>query len=636
MTKIGYFIVSYIISNYWVMIVTMATIGGMVITYRSVKNRLDKFMIGYSGERIDIKTSPQQELIDNIRKMMLKTILDVQNGKKLLTESIIPKSLMVPTSWPPWLVAIVLDGNVVGMASRVDVPNYPHGILLTAGHVLKDLRGVDGVKLVHETHSVLLPKVEPSVNTSGALDIVGLDLSPSVWSSLHVKKLSISPVLHYSDAIKAYGFNYDARLSMSVGTIVPEYGMVMNHTASTIQSWSGSPIVNQYGKLVAIHYGSKIDMTENVAHAVTGLWNRFSPESKNGKRNAWIYQEMLDAAERKAELHMTSFVDKRNANYDMVFDNYEVQVVPNGQSARFINTAEKLYDAIEGQPGKQSGGDYMRSLAKYRNYVKHKDDEASKITRVTGAQRKAYFDNYFNFRALEVQNQAIGAEPWDLHPSSDEKITKEKQVEIEKDIIERALAAKARISEYEAKMSILRKMALEGVKHKWSDEPIDLDDEDYELIGKLDKVLPESGFQPDCILGPHAILSATPQNSFERTLLTKSITIPLVQVDTQTITSPLKTPPAVLQQRKRVKAKFQQTEQQSSVPMHMGLEITSGSHMEKFVTPCSQKLENHQLNSIAEQAPRSKKALRRSKYRLRKRERMRYLLEEQLQKEKAC
>jgi hypothetical protein len=636
LAKTGYFIVSYIVSNYWVMIVTMATLGGLVVTIKSVKDRIDKFLIGYSAERIDIKTSPQQELLDNIRKMMLKTIADAHSGKKLLAESIIPQSMMIPTSWPPYLVAIVLDGNVVGMGSRVDVPSYPHGVLLTAGHVLKDLRGSVNVKLVHEKHSVDLPNVEPSIITSGVLDIVGLDLSPTIWSSLQVKKIAISSTLHYSDAIKVFGFNYDAQLTMSLGVVTPEYGMVMNHNASTIHSWSGSPVVNQYGKLLAIHYGSKITMAENVAHAVTGLWNRFSPESKNGKRNAWIYQEMLDAAERKAELHMASLADKRNTNYDYVFDNYEVQVVPKGQSARFVNTAEKLFDAIEGQPGRQSNGDYIRSLGKYQNYVKHKDNESTKITRVSGAQRKAYFDNYFNFRALEVQNQAIGAEPWDLHPTSDQVLTPERQAEIEKDIVERTVAARSRIKEYEEKITILRKMAEEGIKHKWSDEPLDLDDEDYALIGQLDTVMPESGFPPDCISGAHTIQRAQLPSTFAK-IPSPPVTMKhLERVGIPTTTLQLTTLPVILPLQKKVKAKpLEKSELLSSVLMPLSSVATSGSDKETFVTPFSPKLESHQLNSIAEQAPLSKKALRRSKYRLRKRERMRYLQEELKLKELA-
>jgi hypothetical protein len=480
---------------------------------------------GYIGEPLKLTNTAQRQSADEARIMFYQAMKDWFGGKEISPESMQPRSFMLPAPWPAYLVAIVLDGTIVGMGSRVEVPNYPNGVLISAGHVFKDLRGAKNVRLMKGDKSVIMPDVSPSILTVGALDVIGFDLSSSLWSLLGVKKLQIAADVHIDEAIKTFGFDYNSKLCVTNGFITPENGMVLRHDASTIASWSGSPVVNKFGRMVGIHFGSRLDGSTNIAHAVTGLWKKYVdktyiiPESKNGKRLAWIQQELIDASEER-RLAFSSMKDSRNGDNDFLFGGGSVQVVPAGETAKFANKAQKLSDDIAGVPGGWGSGEYYRGVERLNNYMRASTGKEGRDFRKMEADKKSEKKRFDRLRNVPLMFTSLtpderkNLDDWNLLPDGPTPVfTEDAAKQLVETVQQRAAKAKEKIRKYNEDIAILQHMAANGVKAKWSDEPAEEDipnDEDYALINQIDHIEPESGFPSGHTSGTGVVRNVVP------------------------------------------------------------------------------------------------------------------------------
>jgi hypothetical protein len=527
LTRHAAFLLQLVVSNFLPICFWTFSLGAYWYAYGYVCELVLRFKHGYSGKPLRLTASAQRQSADEARIMFYQALKDWFGGKEISPESMQPRSIMLPAPWPPYLVAIVLDGTIVGMGSRVEVPNYPNGVLISAGHVFKDLRGTKNVRLMREDKSVVMPDIPPSILTVGALDVIGFDLSPGLWSLIGVKKIKIAANVHIDEAIKTYGFNYDSKLCVTNGFITPENGMVLRHDASTIASWSGSPVINKLGRMVGIHFGSRLDASTNIAHAVTGLWKTpvdqtfVIPESKNGKRQAWIQQELIDASEER-RLAFSTMKDSRNGDCDFVFGNDSVQVVPAGETAKFINRAQKLSDDIAGVPGGWGSGDYYRGVERLQNFVRASPGKEGRELRKREADKaadRARFKRLQNAplmfdSTLLTSDERKNLDEWNLLSEGPApQFTEDVAKQLVETVQQRAIRAKEKIRKYNEDIAILQHMAANGLKAKWSDEPAEEDipnDEDYALINQIDHIEPESGFLAGHTSGTGVVRNVVP------------------------------------------------------------------------------------------------------------------------------
>jgi hypothetical protein len=564
-------------------------------------------------------------------------------------EAMMPHSDMLPsTQWPPSLVAITLDGNVVGMGCRLDVPRYPNGVLLTAGHVLKDLRGNANVKLVHENNSVLLPNVPVAIATVGSLDLAGLDLPATLWSLLGVKKAGLSHKLTQREPVRLYGFDYDARLNYSTGYIYPFIGMVLNHDGSTISSWSGTPLFNRVGKVVAVHFGVKADNTLNVAHGIVGIWTDL-PESDNAQGNAWKYENEFDVSEDHKEYRIAVMRDRENGRRDYIMEDEYVQVVPYGGNTRYINRCERLEIEIEnaGHTG-QTGSDSLNLSAKLSAF-KHGRDAIGRLAK--GAVKGPKY-TYEQYRAkqnraksgkggLTIENGDKADYSIPEPPRVKELLSPEQEAEVVVEIRNCAKAGRDNMRELEEKRALLTTILEKSTSVRWADD-IELLDEldEIERIINLDSVKRESGFHSDHQMNaqmvvaqsiPHKQLPpqqyniAVPQY-FKQTVYEDS---PVTKIDSMNLTT------LVVPSRPKVSI-VPPLEAQNTSSSTTEVPDMNGSPSLSTKTQCSDTQVDALLPSTVAKANQKKRAYRRSKKTLLKQQIGSSPLVEQKQSESAC
>jgi hypothetical protein len=162
---------------------------------------------------------------------------------------------------PRSLVMIQQDsGRVVGVGSRVKYGSSD--VLLTSTHVLRVGRiGTEKLYLAKHDKQGILQRVElgpwPIAFASGdeVVDLTAVQVPPLAWSKLGVSAAKTAAPRSNNVAVSVYGVNATDntwRCSLGLGK-TGEVAASLSHSCTTFASWSGSPIYNSNGAVIAVH-----------------------------------------------------------------------------------------------------------------------------------------------------------------------------------------------------------------------------------------------------------------------------------------------------------------------------------------------------------------------------------------------
>jgi hypothetical protein len=360
------------LESYWFELLLIATgIAVALLVLFSLRKAWYEFKYGYT------RVYPKKPTLDSVAEEMTRRIVREELARERASQSgkDVPETILVSpmiplVKWPPYLVSFEVRGSTVGMGSRVLVPGYHDGLLLTAGHVIDNLRALDDksdVKIRHQDMSLNLPPdALLVVSTKGTIDIAGLLIPAKMWSMLGVKGISIAPSANIGATVKVAGF-MDHRLEQSVGRLTKgPLAFVMKHDASTIPSWSGSPVVTRFNQIVGIHFGARRNLTSNLAHIITDLWRNSVPESDISDRSAWKYEKnVLDQLEIKNS-KLLSMRDQMNGYREFMTADDKVEAL--GNSSKTLRKMVEIYNQLYAEADPLSG-DRSRASQRLERYL---------------------------------------------------------------------------------------------------------------------------------------------------------------------------------------------------------------------------------------------------------------------------
>lgn len=188
------------------------------------------------------------------------------------------------------------DSRVVGMGSRVSVGKKT--FLLTAHHVW-DGNSTE-LWLCRNGKKILLPdslEIEVGSSTLG-YDSVFVDIPLGVWAKLGVKAAPLK-ALPKQSIVTVYGGDSSESMFCSTGKAryTTKVGQ-LEHTASTIKSWSGSPLISK-GVVVGIHLSCKKVGETNGGYSPIYLWEFNQDETEWG--DVGVTEVSLEEVERRFE-----------------------------------------------------------------------------------------------------------------------------------------------------------------------------------------------------------------------------------------------------------------------------------------------------------------------------------------------
>jgi len=183
------------------------------------------------------------------------------------------------------------EHNIIGMGCRIKYNDTT--VLMTADHVLDALREIESLYIEHKGRRIPfdLKKIKMRLRSAeNHRDIVLFEIDNSMWSVLGVSARRVI----YSDVpcpIYIYGYNEDSDFSCSRGQLSPtSMAYRVEHTASTLPGWSGTPIFDVQGSVVGMHCGWR--PLQGVNYGVVGFWYNLSNESGDRKnKHAWRHRE---------------------------------------------------------------------------------------------------------------------------------------------------------------------------------------------------------------------------------------------------------------------------------------------------------------------------------------------------------
>jgi hypothetical protein len=194
------------------------------------------------------------------------------------------------------VVSIRINGRLHGMASRIGYDGK--SVLLLTYHQFQQLAGVENVTLEH--YGRVLPVVFDSkpllYSPIDSFDTCLYELPPRYWTVLGVRELSTAnPVTH--GGVHLFGFDAQSNFVNSMGCISPDERLFhLKHSASTRNAFSGTPLLNAKGQVVALHCGSEAIAQSNLA--VQLFWNLIGRESDIEFGRHWRYDRDLNDYDR--------------------------------------------------------------------------------------------------------------------------------------------------------------------------------------------------------------------------------------------------------------------------------------------------------------------------------------------------
>lgn len=189
--------------------------------------------------------------------------LDI-NSTPVKKEAALVTSKIEPAGHRSFLVAIealAADGSShhFGMGSRVKFRGKD--VLLTAAHVLENLAlTADTILLVnHKRVSIQLKLSDIKVEAFSSCDWIAISIDQRFWSRLGVTQATIAYPMD-GTGCATYGYFNGAQCA-SFGTLRRDSYPFVSHSCSTLVGWSGTPVLNMRGQIMAIHVESKDSKT---------------------------------------------------------------------------------------------------------------------------------------------------------------------------------------------------------------------------------------------------------------------------------------------------------------------------------------------------------------------------------------
>lgn len=202
--------------------------------------------------------------------LSLKKLGDIPRGSLESARSFGRDEMLIPESpietcktLPPGVGSIRIGNKVIAMFSRVQVGRQD--FLLTAGHAWQAALRMPRAMIEHNGKGCEIDPKWPimAYSPSKHLDFALVHVPNGIWSGLGVRGLTMG-YAGPGALVTVYGYNEMGEMAVSDGRMSGVKRLFFYHTASTRESWSGSPVISA-GKVVGIHVKSAPMAGKNVA-----------------------------------------------------------------------------------------------------------------------------------------------------------------------------------------------------------------------------------------------------------------------------------------------------------------------------------------------------------------------------------
>jgi hypothetical protein len=184
-----------------------------------------------------------------------------------LKESLVAASKIEKAERSPAFIGEVYVGDtVVGMFSRI-MFNNKHAILtayhVLESHVLSSINiGFKGGKLPLKPEWPML-----AASHSTELDFAIIEVPPGYFSQLGMKVGKTRTNLTARTGVTLFG-NKDGEIGMSIGLAAPISAWRLKYGASTLPSWSGTPLLDAKLRIIGVHTEAHPSRTYNIGTAL--------------------------------------------------------------------------------------------------------------------------------------------------------------------------------------------------------------------------------------------------------------------------------------------------------------------------------------------------------------------------------
>jgi len=197
----------------------------------------------------------------NVKSESLVSLL-LKPAIPVVDETRIADSQVDPMAFHSGTVQFLVNGKLLGFGFRTTVKG--RSVIVTTCHGLQSLLGKE-VMLAGPSGQIKMPPNSIYAKFPG-LDVVCLEFSNVVYTTLGVKSLKIAAP-GVGSPIHVHGY-MDGQRVRSIGVIaglVRKSAARFKHTASTVEGFSGSPVLNTTGQVVGMHLRGNITYNEAVA-----------------------------------------------------------------------------------------------------------------------------------------------------------------------------------------------------------------------------------------------------------------------------------------------------------------------------------------------------------------------------------
>nr|UQB76116.1 RNA-dependent RNA polymerase [Flumine sobemo-like virus 4] len=171
-------------------------------------------------------------------------------------------SQVQPGKEPPFLVVLQNEaGETKGMGSRVRMRGKD--VLLTSYHVVKSSPSLYIAKYSKNEGAGKRINIDPTWSidffcADSDVDMIAVNVPARVWSSLGVGVVEAKCPTQARKPVIVYGAANSSAVKSSLGMGQVTGAFTGVHTATTVRSWSGSPVVSG-GQVIGVHRGAHPD-----------------------------------------------------------------------------------------------------------------------------------------------------------------------------------------------------------------------------------------------------------------------------------------------------------------------------------------------------------------------------------------
>jgi hypothetical protein len=254
----------------------------------------------------------------------------------------------------------------IGMGSRVTLNGVD--CLLTAVHVLYDASKAPSF-INRDGKSVPIDKTWKIIAINASADYAFLQVPTTVFTQLGVKSLRLGrPTAARKEPVHVYGMvGSDPHVSIGLLQVLPGSFLEAVHSASTVPSFSGSPLLSPRGDIMGVHLGRTFEGDVNRGTLIRMTRLNESPASSSAN--------MELSSDEYEQVGGTEIV-----TYEMVYDkNYDdyryYEIRSKGNVYMREEVAYDDYDNFRATKGK--GKTYKEHAREYANndYAKKRREE---------------------------------------------------------------------------------------------------------------------------------------------------------------------------------------------------------------------------------------------------------------------